>query len=181
MSDAEGVSNMENMSMKVRTVLIAVASLVPFVWAAACSDKDDVTAPTVPPAVAELRASLAPYSSLALAKTAGYATAITDCMSNGDLGAMGVHWGNPALIDATADAKHPEVLIYEPGTDGQMSLVGVEFLVPFTLVPKTAPAPVLFGQKFEVNDVFGVWALHVWTHRTNPAGTFATWNARVHC
>lgn len=169
------------MSKRVTTALIAAVTLMPFVWAVACDDKDEVTAPAVPAGVADLRASLAPYSSIALAKTAGYNTAITDCMSNGDLGAMGIHWANTTLIDATADAAHPEALIYEPGTNGQASLVGVEFIVPFTAVPKTAPAPVLFGQKFEVNDVFGVWALHVWTHRTNPAGTFATWNARVHC
>lgn len=169
------------MSLKVKTALIAVATLVPFVWAVACNDKNDVTEPTVPPGVAELRASLEPYTSLSLAKAAGYKDAITDCMSNGDLGAMGVHWGNTTLFDGTTDANHPEVLIYEPGTDGQASLVGVEFLVPFAVRPKTSPAPELFGQKFVVNDVFGVWALHVWTHRTNPAGTFASWNARVHC
>lgn len=169
------------MSLKIKTAVIAAVTMAPFIWAVACNDNDDVTAPALPAGVEELRASLAPYSSLALAKGAGYNTAITDCMSNGDLGAMGIHWGNTALIDATLDANHPEVLIYEPGTDGQASLVGVEFLVPFSVLPKTSPAPVLFGQKFQVNDVFGVWALHVWTHRANPAGTFATWNARVHC
>lgn len=169
------------MSLKIKTALIAFASIAPLIWAVACNDNDDVTAPTVPAGVAELRASLAPYSSLQLAKNAGYNTAITDCMSNGDLGAMGIHWGNTALIDGTADAMHPEVLIYEPGTDGQASLVGVGFLIPFSILPKTAAPPELFGQKFEINNVFNVWALHVWTHRTNPAGTFAAWNARVRC
>jgi len=168
------------MKMRIKTALIAFA-LVPFAWAVACNNRVEVTAPALPAGVADLRASLAPYSSIALAKAAGYNTAITDCMSNGDVGAMGVHWANPSLIDATADAVHPEALIYEPGVNGQESLVGVEFIVPFAAVPKTSPAPELFGQKFEVNDVFGVWALHVWTHRTNPAGTFATWNPRVHC
>lgn len=146
---------------------------------AACDD-NPATRP-VPPAVQELRASLAPYSSLALAKTAGYSTAITDCMSNGDEGAMGVHLGNSSYIDGTVDPLRPEALIYEPGTNGQMSLVGVEFIVPFSALAKTSPAPVLFGQTFAVNDVFGVWALHVWTHRLNPKGTFAAWNPRVHC
>ena len=47
--------------------------------------------------------SLDPYTSFTLAKNAGYSTAITDCMSNGDEGAMGVHFGNTALIDGTAD------------------------------------------------------------------------------
>ena len=94
---------------------------------------------------------------------------------------MGVHFGNTALFDAVADSLHPEVVIYEPGTNGEMSLVGVEFLVPYAVLPKTSPAPLLFGQKYSQNDVFGVWALHVWTHRTNPSGLFASWNPRVHC
>jgi hypothetical protein len=62
-----------------------------------------------------------------------------------------------------------------------MSLVGVEFIVPYTALPRSGQAPVLFGQKFSQNDVFQVWALHVWTHRANPSGLFAPWNPRVHC
>lgn len=167
--------------MMTRTRLIQGVTLLSLAWVGACNDKDSTTSPTLPPGVEELRASLAPYSSLALAKNAGYNTPITDCMSNGDEGAMGIHFGNTSYIDGVAEPLRPETLIYEPGTGGEMSLVGVEFLVPFSAVPKTASAPVLFGQKFSVNDVFGVWALHVWTHRTNPSGLFATWNRRVHC
>lgn len=165
--------------MKGSIRLILCAALIPLIGAAA--PNDSATSPTLPKGVEELRASMAAYTSLALAKKAGYNTAITDCMSNGDEGAMGVHFANTALMDAVADHLHPEALIYEPGTNGEMSLVGVEFIVPFTAVPKTAPAPELFGQKFGVNDVFGVWALHVWTHRRNPSGLFASWNPRVHC
>lgn len=168
--------------MKVRVGLIAGAALLPLAWASACNDKDSTTSPSsLPPQVEQLRDSLAPFSSLALAKKAGYNVALTDCMSNGDEGAMGVHFGNAALIDGTADPLHPEALIYEPGNDGEMSLVGVEFLVPYTILPKTSSPPELFGQKFVQNDVFGVWALHVWTHRSNPSGLFANWNPRVHC
>jgi hypothetical protein len=167
------------MNGSIRNVLIAAA--LPLLWVGACSKNSDTTSPTLPSDVEQLRASMDAYTSFTLAKNAGYSTAITDCMSNGDEGAMGVHFGNTALIDGTADALHPEALIYEPGTDGQMSLVGVEFLVPFTAVPKTGTPPTLFGQKFQVNEVFQVWALHVWTHRLNPSGTFANWNPRVHC
>ncbi len=170
--------------MKIRNALVLSAALAPIVWAVACGSDDNATgpAPTVLPAGVEtLRTSLAPYSSLALAKAAGYSAAITDCMSNGDEGAMGIHFGNTQLFDAVVDAAHPEVLIYEPGADGERSLVGVEFLVPYAAVPATAPAPELFGQKFVHNDVFGVWALHVWTHRSNPSGLFSDWNPRVHC
>jgi hypothetical protein len=155
--------------------------IAPVLWGAGCQDKDGPTAPDIPPAVEALRASLAPYSSLALARNAGYATAITDCMSNGDEGAMGIHYGDVSLIDGVADAMHPEVLIYEPGQSGSMSLVGVEFVVPFAITPKSAAPPTLFGQRFVPNDVFGLWTLHVWTHRANPSGLFASWNPRVHC
>ena len=167
--------------MTVRTRWLIALVIAPVLWGVACHDTDAPTAPPIPPDVQALKTSLAPYSSLALAKNAGYAVALTDCMSNGDEGAMGVHWANPELIDARAEALRPEALIYEPGTDGQASLVGVEYIVPFALVAKTAPAPELFGQKFTQNDVFGVWALHVWTHRSNPSGLFASWNPRVRC
>ncbi|MEP6618156.1 MAG: hypothetical protein ABJE47_02530 [bacterium] len=112
---------------------------------------------------------------------AGHFVALTDYMSNGDLGAMGVHFGRPALIDGVVDQLHPKVLIYEAGTSGEMSLVGVEFIVPFAAIPKTAPAPTLFGQHFLPDDAFGLWGRHVWTQRTNPSGPFAPWNPRVHC
>ena len=157
-------------------ILTAAASVLA---AVACSK--DSTSPTLPDDVQALRAALDPFTSLAIAKQAGYNTAITDCMSNGDQGAMGIHYAKTDLLDAKADALHPEALIYEPGNDGQASLVGVEFVVPFSAVPETSPAPVLFGQRFSPNEVFGVWGLHVWTHRLNPSGTFAPWNPRVHC
>jgi len=167
--------------MTVRTKLLIGMVLAPVLWGVACHDDDGPTAAPIPPGVEALRASLAPYSSLQLAKDAGYATALTDCMSNGDEGAMGVHFGNVGLIDGVSDALHPEVLVYEPGQGGSMSLVGVEFVVPYTIVPKTGTAPTLFGQSFVQNDVFGLWTLHVWTHRSNPSGLFASWNPRVHC
>ena len=147
--------------------------------AAACGHSP--TAPAEPAGVAMLRQSLEAYSSFNLAKNAGYSTALTDCMSHGDDGAMGIHYANTSLIDGTADSLHPEALIYEPETDGQLSLVGVEFVIPFAVVSKQSKPPALFGQEFSQNDVFGVWALHVWTYRVNPKGLFAPWNPRVHC
>jgi len=157
--------------------LIAIAALT-----AGCGGDDTTSAtPALPPDVATLRASLEGFTSFNAAKTAGYSTALTDCMSNGDVGAMGVHFGNVSLIDGAVDPLHPEVLIYEPGVNGDMSLVGVEFVVPYAVVPKTGKAPELFGQKFLQTDEFQLWGLHVWTHRSNPSGLFAPWNPRVHC
>jgi hypothetical protein len=157
-------------------LLLAPVAIGAVIWA--CSND---TAPGEPAGVELLRASLAPYSSLALAKGAGYTIALTDCMSNGDEGAMGVHWAKGSLLDAVADSLKPEALIYEPGTNGEASLVGVEFVVPYAALASSATPPRLFGQNFVHNDVFQVWALHVWTHRVNPSGLFASWNPRVHC
>ena len=50
------------------------------------------------------------------------------CVSGSDHGAMGVHYINFNLVNGTIDAKHPQALIYEPA-NGQMKLVGVEFIV----------------------------------------------------
>ena len=66
--------------------LAIFAGLAAFGWMAACNS-DDSTSPAVPAGVETLRASLDPYASFTLAKNAGYATALTDCMSNGDEGA----------------------------------------------------------------------------------------------
>ncbi|MEP6493482.1 MAG: hypothetical protein ABJF01_12435 [bacterium] len=174
--------------MKASLRYVLGAALLSAVWAAACKNDDPASPVTTPPAttpalpqgVEALRAALEPYTSFAMAKGAGF-TSITDCMSSGDLGAMGIHFGKTSTFDAVIDSLHPEIVIYEPGTNGEMSLVGVEFVIPYTSLPKTATAPVLFGQKFLQNDGFQLWGLHVWTHRTNPSGLFASWNPRVHC
>jgi len=162
-------------SRRFYAMLLVAGALV-----AACEDSG-ITEPEIPAGVTALHTALAPYASFTLALADGYDVAITDCMSNGDEGAMGIHYGNPSLIDGLVDPLHPEVLIYEPGSGAQMNLVGVEFIVPFSMLPKTSPAPVLFGQSFTQNEIFGVWALHVWTHRANPSGLFSPWNPRVHC
>jgi hypothetical protein len=169
--------------MRVSNRLKRYALIVPLAWAAACGDDDTPASPpgTLPPDVEQLRTALAPFTSLTLAKQAGYEIPLTDCMSNGDVGAMGIHFAKPALVDGNLDPTQPEVLMYEPGTDGERSLVGVEFVVPFAAVPSDAAAPSLFGQTFSPDHVFQVWALHVWTHRLNPSGPFSPWNPRVRC
>ena len=63
--------------MRVRTTLLTAMVIAPVLWGVACDDDDGPTAPPIPADVQALEASLAPYSSLALAKTAGHAAAIT--------------------------------------------------------------------------------------------------------
>ena len=84
------------------------------------------------------------------------------------------------MIDGVVIDARPEVLLYEPGRNGRMRFVGVEFIIPFTAWTATEP-PTLYGQTFARNETFKVWALHVWIERKNPKGMFADWNPKVDC
>lgn len=136
------------------------------------------------PAVAHDLATLtrvtAPFHRAAAAAAAGWSTPVTGCMSLPGVGAMGVHIGNMAHIDSTVSVAEPELLVYEPQKNGSLRLVAVEYIVPLAMWPSEDP-PQLFGQTFHRNETFGLWALHVWLWKHNPAGLFADWNPTVSC
>ena len=130
-----------------------------------------------------LRAVTARYQRIEAADSAGYSAQLTGCMVDPKLGGMGFHFGKLSTIDDTADPLEPEVLLYEPQENGRMRLVAVEYIIPFSVRPRTEPAPRLFGQDFIPNDAegFKLWGLHAWVWRNNPAGMFADWNPLVNC
>ena len=129
-----------------------------------------------------LRRATAPFHDLQQGVDAGWDTDITGCLDD-PAGAMGHHFANfDALLDGGAiEVARPETLIYEPEADGSMRLVAVEYLILESDLPRTAPAPELLGQHFHFNELFGVWALHAWVWRHNPAGMFEDWNPNVSC
>jgi hypothetical protein len=131
--------------------------------------------------LAALRRLTAPFHDIDEAAAAGWAAQITPCLEDPSLGAQGFHYGNPTFIDGDVNLLEPELLLYEPQPNGRLRLVGVEYIVPFAILPATADPPTLFGQEFHTNFVFGVWALHVWIWRHNPSGLFADWNPQVSC
>lgn len=142
--------------------------------------------PEVRSQVTELRRATARYHTVGHAMDDGWSVAFPEpCLAHEREGDMGLHLLNPELIaDEEADAvevTRPEFLVYEPGPAGQMRLVAVEYVVPFTARPADAAPPTLFGQEFHANETFGVWALHVWAWRHNPSGIFADWNPKVSC
>ena len=96
---------------------------------------------------------------------------------------MGLHLGNLAYIQdgGVVNLLQPELLLYEPEQNGKLRFVGVEYIVPFTDIPATAPAPTLLGHEFAQVPEFGVWGLHIYVGRENPTGIFATWNPKVSC
>ena len=131
--------------------------------------------------LAALRATTAPFHRLEAAQKAGWTALVPRCRDNQPVGGMGWHYANPAYLDDEVDVRKPEALIYEPQKNGSLRLVGIEYVVPFSILPPEAEAPTLFGQSFQHNFGDGLWMLHVWVWRHNPNGMFATWNPNVSC
>ena len=133
--------------------------------------------------IARLRQLTAHFHDFDTAVNAGWAAQITPCLEAPGLGAMGFHYGNVQFIQdgGVVDLLQPELLLYEPQKSGKLRFVGVEYIVPFTDVPTTAPAPTLLGQSFVQVPEFGVWGLHIYVGRENPSGIFAPWNSKVTC
>jgi hypothetical protein len=133
--------------------------------------------------LAALRAATAGFHRFEVAKSAGYTFLFMNmCMvdqSSLQLGGMGYHYVNTELLDASVDVEHPEALLYEPGSNGQLNLVAVEYVIPKAAWTQTDP-PRLFGRDFKLN-AFDLWALHVWVWENNPSGLYADWNPRVSC
>ncbi len=158
-------------STNVRTSL---ATSTPSLFSAAAAEKRDL---------ATLRSATAGFHRYVVAKDAGYTFLFMNmCMedqSPAKLGGMGNHYVNTALLDGSVDVAHPEALLYEPGGNGQLKLVAVEYVIPKAAWTSSEP-PELFGQKFKLN-AFDLWALHVWVWKDNPSGLYADWNPRVSC
>ena len=141
-----------------------------------------------PPALVQaVRNATAQFIDVNNATAAGYGPFL-GCVSGPDHGAMGIHYVNGGLVgDGEIDAAHPEALIYEP-SDGELRLVGVEFIVDAATWLKNHPAPpVLEGQTFLLvtspnrYNLPPFFELHVWAWRDNPQGSFVDWNNKVSC
>jgi hypothetical protein len=129
--------------------------------------------------IATLRRVTARYHNLELAIADGFVL-VHPCEERpgeGPVGLLYAHFGR--VGDGLIDPEQPEGLIYEPGMNGGLSLVGVEFAVPYQ-DPIQQP-PQFLGATFQPEDEFGVFGLHVWVWRHNPEGMFATTNPNVSC
>jgi hypothetical protein len=136
--------------------------------------------------VQTVRAATSQYMDVNVATAAGYGPFL-GCVSGTDHGAMGIHYVNSSLLNGTLDPTHPQALIYEP-SNGQLSLVGVEFIVDAaTWFKNNSSSPVLDGQTFLYVDspnrynIPPFFELHVWAWRSNPKGPFMDWNDNVSC
>jgi len=148
----------------------------------ACSkDDDDDMNPSVDDLLNEVRAETAAFVDFDAAVAAGWDTELSDCVQHPTEGGMGVHYGRMEFFDGRVNHLEPQVLLYLPDGNGGMEFLGVEYIVPFTIVPDSADAPMLFEHHFHPNHHQNFWALHVWTERDNPSGIFSDWNPTVSC
>lgn len=131
---------------------------------------------------AELRRATAQFHSIETAEASGWNTIFPpECLTHSDSGGMGYHRLNGALVDDVVTAGAPELLVYGPRKNGELHLVAVEYIIPFSIRPRDAAPPVLFGREFAHNETYDVWALHAWVWKDNPNGTFANFDPKVSC
>jgi hypothetical protein len=144
--------------------------------------------------LADIRAATAPYHQVDAALAAGYELGyvngsgvriITGCIAHPTEGAMGYHYFNKQLIDdLVVDPLKPEGLVYAPGTNGQLKLVAVEYVVPGpnSNPPGVSDPPSVFGMPMVILvPAVGFYTLHAWVWGHNPSGMFAHWNPKVVC
>jgi hypothetical protein len=130
------------------------------------------------PLAEKVREANSRFMDVAAATAEGYAP--IPCVSGPTGGAMGIHYVNGGLIDETIEIGKPEAVMYEPGPDGEMQLIAVEYIA--TAGPKDLEGH-LFHFVSEPNR-YGLpnfYELHVWAWRENPTGTFADMNPNVSC
>jgi hypothetical protein len=132
-----------------------------------------------------IRAATAQYKRLEIATSAGYALipGLDHCFNNPGTGAMGFHYIQAASLDLDLNIEKPESLVYAPRPNGQLKLAAVEYIVPAEPWDKENPGtlPVLNGHSLHLNQALGVYVLHAWVWKNNPAGMFEDWNPKVTC
>ncbi|HET6569832.1 MAG TPA: hypothetical protein VFG50_17840 [Rhodothermales bacterium] len=132
--------------------------------------------------LAALRRATAAFHDVEKAEAAGWNVQFPpECLTHAELGGMGVHRFNPGLVDDTVIVTQPELIVYEPQANGRLRLVAVEYIIPFSIRPRDAAPPTLFGRPFMQNETYDVWALHAWAWKHNPRGTFQNFNPKVTC
>jgi hypothetical protein len=119
------------------------------------------------------------FKDVSVALSEGYAP--IPCASGVAGGAMGIHYVNAGYIkDDAIDIARPEAVMYEPGPDGKLTLLAVEYIT-------TKGPAALEGHLFNFTGApnrYGLppfYELHVWAWKPNPTGTFADMNPDVSC
>jgi hypothetical protein len=133
----------------------------------------------------KLRSATSGFKVPEAALAAGYSlvSGLDYCFNNPGVGGMGVHYINTASLDTTVEMLKPEAMVYQATPDGRLKLGAVEYIVPAAAWDAEGHSgpPSVLGQSFHLNEALGVYVLHAWIWRNNPAGLYADWNPRVTC
>lgn len=132
-----------------------------------------------------VRQATAQFQTPAAAEAAGYTLVpgLDYCFTQPTLGGMGYHYIQTSSLDTNLDALQPEAMVYWPDRDGNLSLGAVEYIVPadaWQAAGNTEP-PVVMGESLHLNAALGVYVLHAWIWKYNPAGVLEDWNPTVSC
>ncbi|WP_420640823.1 hypothetical protein [Candidatus Leptofilum sp.] len=135
--------------------------------------------------IQRLRAVTARFRHIPTAQAAGYdlVPGLDHCFENPGVGAMGYHYINVDMLDLDVDFLRPEAMVYSTGRNGRLQLGAVEYIVPaaeWDAAGHSEP-PQLLGHHFHLNESLGVYILHAWAWKHNPAGMFEDWNPNVSC
>lgn len=189
------------MSHHTRIPTISTLAMLLTLGTAACADSESPASPAdlstpafghMQPTDAGANADLAAARSATAhlqrfenAAPAGWDLQVTPCIEHPSLGGMGYHYGNlDYYLNGEANVLEPELLLYEPQSNGRLRLVALEYAVPFFAWdgdPDVDDPPQLFGREMNRSDERGQWELHVWLWKHNPAGMFEDWNPTVNC
>lgn len=158
------------------------------VVAAGCSDDATSPADPVDELRDEVRAATSAYQDSQVALAEGFVP-VSECVAN-ESGAMGHHYLLESRLDAQVQGAAPELLLYAPGADGTLELVGVEYMV---LAPawdaEHDEVPTLLGVPFADHRAeearhglpFPHYDLHFWAWQDNPDGVWSPFNPAVSC
>ena len=128
------------------------------------------------------------YFYVKVAEAEGYAL-MFGCVTGPDSGAMGLHYVNGNILSRNElDPTHPQIVIYEPQSDGSLRLIGADFVVfADAWDKKNQGPPQLMGQLFHYFEspnrcgLPAFYTLHVWAWKNNPNGAFVNWHPNVSC
>ncbi len=142
-----------------------------------------------------VRESTERFKNVSVAEGEGYKL-VFGCVTGPDAGAMGMHFlkqeflnSPPLTANGEIDARRPQIVIYEPTPEGDLRLIGADYLLFADAWDKAHPGnpPQLMGQLFhyfESPNRFGLppfYTLHVWAWKDNPNGAFVNWHPNVSC
>lgn len=124
-------------------------------------------------ALAAARAGTAKYHDIDRAVADGFVP-VSPCVAIPGVGGMGFHYLAPARLADGLNPAEPEVLLYAPDGEGDLRLVGVEYL---SATPETFPG----GVEFHEPGPTPFHTLHAWVWKNNADGIFADFNPAVDC